>query len=98
MPDARGLHCPNCGAAVEPDARRCPYCTARLAMVSCPSCFALMFEGAAFCSTCGAARARDESAGEEASCPGCGGGLRQVDVGKTRLLECGGGDGARAAA
>src|SRR5687767_15793172 len=42
--DASSLHCPNCGAAVDPDARRCPYCTARLATVSCPSCFSVMFE------------------------------------------------------
>ena len=57
-PDASGLHCPNCGAAAEPEAGRCPYCQARLATVSCPSCFALGFDGAAFCHKCGAARVR----------------------------------------
>jgi Zn-finger nucleic acid-binding protein len=94
MPDARGLHCPNCGAAVEPDAGRCPFCKARLATVACPSCFALMFEGAAFCSSCGAARARAESGDEAARCPGCSGELRSVDVGNTVLLECRACDGA----
>ncbi len=88
MPDAQGLHCPNCGAAADPDAGRCPFCKARLATVSCPSCFARMFDGAAFCSACGAARARVETAGEAARCPGCDGTLERVDVGKTVLLEC----------
>ena len=94
MPDARGLHCPNCGAAVDPDVRRCPYCKARLAAVACPSCFALMFEGAAFCSKCGAARARAESPAAPVRCPGCAGDLGRVDVGKTALLECTRCDGA----
>ena len=44
MTDVRSLHCPNCGAAADPQAARCPYCRARLATVSCPQCFALMFE------------------------------------------------------
>ena len=93
MPDVRGLHCPNCGAAVDPDVRRCPYCKARLATVSCPSCFALLFEGAAFCSKCGAARAREERPAEAARCPGCDGELQQVQVGTTTLLECAACDG-----
>lgn len=82
------MHCPNCGAAVEPDAGRCPYCKARLATVSCPSCFALMFEGAAFCAACGTARAREAAAAEDGRCPGCPGALQRVGVGKTTLLEC----------
>lgn len=53
-----------------------------------------MFEGAAFCSKCGAARARQESAGEAGRCPGCAGELRRVGVGKTTLLECAACDGA----
>ena len=70
-PDASSLHCPNCGAAADPDAGRCPYCRARLATVSCPSCFTLGFAGAAFCHKCGARRTR--SAGDEVPlpCPGC---------------------------
>lgn len=93
MSNARGLHCPNCGAAVDPDARRCPYCKARLATVSCPSCFALMFEGSAFCSKCGAARSRRESSADPARCPGCAGELKGIDVGKTSVLECAACDG-----
>ena len=94
MPDARGLHCPNCGAAADPDAGRCPYCKARLATVSCPSCFALMFEGSAFCPHCGTARSRQESADAGGKCPGCSGDLQKVAVGKTTLLECPKCDGA----
>jgi Zn-finger nucleic acid-binding protein len=87
--DASSLHCPNCGAAVDPDARRCPYCTARLATVSCPSCFALMFESAAFCPGCGAARARAADVAEAAvTCPGCGEAMPLLRVGTTELFEC----------
>ena len=87
-PDASGLHCPNCGAATEPEAGRCRYCQARLATVSCPSCFALGFDGAAYCHKCGAARVRRQEDDAAATCPGCGGGLRRVDVGATPFLEC----------
>ena len=92
-PDAYGLHCPNCGAAAEPAAGRCPYCQARLATVSCPSCFTLGFEGAAFCHTCGAARVRRQEDGVAAKCPACQSGLHRVEVGSTTLLECAGCDG-----
>jgi Zn-finger nucleic acid-binding protein len=94
MADARGLHCPNCGAAANPDAGRCPYCKARLATLSCPSCFALLFDGCAYCPHCGAARSRQESVDVAATCPGCSEDLRKVDVGKTSLLECARCDGA----
>jgi Zn-finger nucleic acid-binding protein len=86
--DASSLHCPNCGAAVDPDARRCPYCKARLATVSCPSCFALLFEGAAFCPKCGVRRKRTDEAPEAATCAGCAATMRRVEVGDTELLEC----------
>jgi uncharacterized protein with PIN domain len=94
MPDARGLHCPNCGAAADPAAGRCPYCKARLATMSCPSCFALMFEGSAYCPQCGAARSRQESSTVAGTCPGCNGDLEKVAVGKTSLFECASCDGA----
>ena len=86
--EAGGLHCPNCGAAAEPDAGRCPYCRARLATVSCPSCFALGFEGAAFCHACGAARVRRREDDEAARCPACREALQRIDLGSTPLLEC----------
>jgi Zn-finger nucleic acid-binding protein len=88
MSDASSLHCPNCGASVDPDARRCPYCRARLATVSCPSCFALMFEGAAYCPKCGHRRARVDAETTAAKCPGCGGDLQRVELEATALLEC----------
>jgi len=92
--DAGSLHCPNCGAAVRHESGRCPYCQARLATVSCPSCFALMFEGARYCQKCGAARTRGEDGDDTAiACPGCSQLLRRVTVGATALLECDGCDG-----
>jgi Zn-finger nucleic acid-binding protein/RNA polymerase subunit RPABC4/transcription elongation factor Spt4 len=98
MGDASSLHCPNCGAAVDPDARRCPYCQARLATVSCPSCFALMFDTAAFCPKCGSRRARATGDRTGARCPGCAKELQQVDVGSTTLMECAACDGVWMAA
>jgi len=92
-PDASGLHCPNCGAAAEPDAGRCPYCQARLATVSCPSCFALGFDGAAYCQKCGAARVRSAADDEGTKCPACRNSLQRVNIGDTPLLECGACDG-----
>ena len=92
--DASSLHCPNCGAAVDPDARRCPYCKARLATVSCPSCFALMFDGATFCPKCGGERARSvDPAAAALTCPGCKGAMGLLRLGTTDLFECGSCDG-----
>jgi Zn-finger nucleic acid-binding protein len=92
-PDARSLHCPNCGAAVGSEAPRCPYCRARLAAVSCPSCFSLMFAGAVYCEKCGAKSAREEREASASACPGCSRTLQRVAVGANTLLECGGCDG-----
>ncbi len=86
--DVSSLHCPNCGAAVRTESGRCPYCQARLATVSCPSCFALMFEGASYCQKCGAARTRAEADDAAVACPGCRTVLRRVSVGSTTMLEC----------
>ncbi len=86
--DAASLHCPNCGASVEPDAGRCPYCKARLAVISCPSCFARMFDGAAFCPQCGARAARKEESTAGGRCPGCSADLHRLTLGDTTLLEC----------
>jgi Zn-finger nucleic acid-binding protein len=86
--EANSLHCPNCGAAVDPDAGRCPYCQARLATISCPSCFALMFDGARFCPKCGAARAARQEETATARCPACRSEIRRIDLGTTPLLEC----------
>jgi Zn-finger nucleic acid-binding protein len=91
--DAGSLHCPNCGAAVRGESGRCPYCQARLATVSCPSCFALMFEGARYCQQCGVARTRREADDTDVVCPGCRETLQRVIVGATAMLECRGCDG-----
>jgi Zn-finger nucleic acid-binding protein len=88
MPDAASLHCPNCGAPVDPGLRRCPYCKARLATVGCPSCFALMFDGSAFCPGCGARRSRADTGAAAARCPDCTRAMRQLTAGTTALLEC----------
>jgi Zn-finger nucleic acid-binding protein len=87
-PEARTLRCPHCGAAADPDARRCPYCRARLAMVSCPSCFAQVFSGTRHCHACGTAVARGEAVPERATCPACRGAMDGVTIGATPLLEC----------
>ena len=88
MSDAQTLHCPNCGGSVDPDVTRCPHCRARLATVSCPSCFALMFDTAAFCQKCGHRRARVEAGDTAIRCPGCKNELQRIDLGGTLLMEC----------
>ena len=93
MTDAQSLHCPNCGAAATSHAGRCPYCRARLATISCPHCFALMFEGAAFCQACGTHSARATPEPSAAACPGCKGAMARVTVGELALLECAACDG-----
>jgi Zn-finger nucleic acid-binding protein len=77
------------GAAASSDSTKCEHCGARLATVSCPSCFGMMFLGAKFCSHCGAAADRTEVAGETKHfCPRCKTELQSVLVGKTHLEEC----------
>jgi len=89
MTDARALHCPNCGGPAAPGDAACKYCHATLATVSCPACFALMFEGAIYCPSCGARRARTAGNGAQAPCPACRGKLHDVRIGDSALLECG---------
>jgi Zn-finger nucleic acid-binding protein/RNA polymerase subunit RPABC4/transcription elongation factor Spt4 len=93
MTDVQSLHCPNCGAAVDPQAARCPYCRARLAAISCPHCFALMFQGSAFCPKCGAHSSRAASGPSTKVCPGCRSQLAQVLLGDLPILECAACDG-----
>jgi Zn-finger nucleic acid-binding protein len=93
MTDVQSLHCPNCGAVADPQAPRCQYCRARLATVSCPQCFALMFAGSAFCPQCGARSARTAPQPSSNVCPGCGQRLASVRIGDAELLECTGCDG-----
>ena len=86
--DAGRSRCPACGANVAPDAGRSPYCRARLATISCPACFALMFDTAAYCQQCGARRLRAVVDGTATKCPSCRLDMRRVIVGGTPLLEC----------
>jgi Zn-finger nucleic acid-binding protein len=54
----------------------------------------LLFEGAAFCPFCGAARSRAEQLEQQAiKCPACRSQMRWVRVGDVDLLECGHCDG-----
>ena len=89
--DAKALHCPNCGAPANPQDGTCKYCHAQLATVSCPSCFALVFQGAAYCPLCGARLARAVGGTRSAPCPAClvrKGIMREVLVSETDMLEC----------
>lgn len=90
--DARSLRCPQCGAVTRSGAQRCPYCRARLATVSCPSCLGLMFAEAAFCGKCGARRSRAEEP-STARCPACRGEMQSIAVGTLTLLDCASCDG-----
>jgi Zn-finger nucleic acid-binding protein len=87
--DAASLHCPNCGAPAKPGDQTCKYCHAALATVSCPACFALMFEGSAYCPRCGTRRARTAGGPRTARCPACLGSMGEVQIGETALMECG---------
>lgn len=91
--DASSLRCPQCGAAADSEARRCRYCQARLATISCPSCFALMFDTSAYCPKCGTRRARAAVEAAAAQCPGCGSEMQRIELDKESLLECGKCDG-----
>jgi Zn-finger nucleic acid-binding protein len=65
------------------------YCRSVLARVSCPFCFKLLFDGAAFCPHCGTARSRAEVADQRVTpCPACKGPMQWVKLGTTDLLEC----------
>ena len=86
--DAGSLHCPNCGAPAAPGDAACRYCHAALATVSCPKCFALMFDGAMYCPSCGARRARTAATARRAPCPACRAMMHEADIGETSLLEC----------
>src|SRR5688500_12739359 len=88
MTQAQALHCPNCGAPAKPSQPKCGYCLARLATVSCPACFGMLFDGAGFCQHCGAQRQRAELGGDKIRCPACRGNMAWIRLGGTELLEC----------
>lgn len=78
-----------CGAAAAPDSSRCEHCGVRLATVACPSCFGMIFQGARFCSHCGAGVDRTEADPTSRKfCPHCKINTEAVTVGSTSLREC----------
>jgi Zn-finger nucleic acid-binding protein len=86
---AGALHCPNCGAAVSPDAASCQYCQASLATMKCPSCFGRLFLGAAFCPACGARASRAATdVTPPKHCPACRGVMQAAQVGPLALADC----------
>src|SRR5688572_20427451 len=86
--------CPSCGAPAAPDTGRCLYCQTRLATIGCPVCMALLFQGAAFCPSCGTPRSRSEEAQPHTTkCPSCRGDMHWIRVGEVDLLECASCDG-----
>jgi Zn-finger nucleic acid-binding protein len=55
---------------------------------------ALLFQGAAFCPSCGAGRSRDEQTQPHATkCPSCRGDMHWFRIGEVDLLECASCDG-----
>jgi Zn-finger nucleic acid-binding protein len=83
------LNCPMCGASVSSDAPQCRYCEARLATVSCPSCFAMMFLGSKHCPRCGAAAVQPgDVSNVEKKCPRCKTQMVSKSLGDAVLLEC----------
>ncbi|MEO8433826.1 MAG: zf-TFIIB domain-containing protein [Pyrinomonadaceae bacterium] len=87
--EAGTLNCPNCGAASSTAALVCRFCESRLATVSCPSCFGMMFLGSKHCPHCGAAAARVSDAdATPLKCPRCALDMTPIAVGSTSLREC----------
>jgi Zn-finger nucleic acid-binding protein len=89
-PAAGALQCPNCGAASDEQATRCPYCQAPLATLGCPTCFRRLFAGANYCSHCGTRAAREDDLGEaeDSRCPSCRKPMTPAKVGSLSLAEC----------
>lgn len=86
--NAETLHCQSCGAAVASESPVCAHCGARLAAISCPCCFGMMFRGMKFCPHCGTAAAQWESSGEAMPCPACAVPLLRGTLEKITLHEC----------
>jgi len=86
---AETLNCFNCGAAVSSDSTQCQYCSSRLATISCPSCFGMMFIGSKHCPRCGAAATAVSAADlPPRDCPRCRIEMLPVTIGTTAVREC----------
>jgi Zn-finger nucleic acid-binding protein len=58
-------------------------------LVACPSCFAKIFEGARYCSYCGAEASREDAASRPVrACPECQRPMSPAKVGSVMLDEC----------
>ena len=88
--EAKVIRCSGCGASVPTDVLQCPYCSAQLATVACPACFALAPVSADHCLKCGAVLVpRQRPVPEGSACPACGKGLGVEQVGELEALACG---------
>lgn len=85
---AKTLHCYSCGAAVSSDKPKCGHCGARLATVSCPTCFGMMFQGSKFCPSCGGAAATWHGKNSKRLCPACETSMLKGDLHGIPLHEC----------
>jgi Zn-finger nucleic acid-binding protein len=87
--EAGALECPNCGAPADPTHASCEHCSTTLALVACPSCFAMIFRGSKYCPACGGRTERKGTAARSAgSCPRCHVKLIPVQVGDVVLHDC----------
>jgi Zn-finger nucleic acid-binding protein len=82
------MNCHSCGAAVSSADPTCAHCGARLATVSCPNCFSMMFLDARFCPACGSPSAQWDAGPSERPCPGCGTLLLHGELKGIHLHEC----------
>ena len=89
--DARVLSCGQCGAAIPPASRRCPYCLAAVFSRHCGSCFHANLADAEHCAGCGRELGLEplpEPA--ELRCPVCEGGFGAIATGAGALFDCSG--------
>lgn len=69
---ARSYSCPQCGAAVDEQARTCGYCDAPIATVRCAGCYHMNVPDALHCAGCGLALGLEPLPEEaELLCPDC---------------------------
>ncbi len=87
--NAKTLNCYSCGAAVSSNAPNCQHCGARLASISCPACFGMMFQGAKFCPQCGSPAVQWESEMTDWPCPSCRLPMLHGKLRDIPLHECG---------
>jgi len=71
------------------DKPKCAHCGARLASVSCPACFGMMFQGSKFWPHCGSLAVQWQGEDSKRPCPACQTSMLQGDLGGIRLQECG---------